>query len=365
MGRFIIRTFSEDIKNFKNMLPYRKKIIEEAEAAPLPKTYGVNELSEILHPDKQNVYVGSAVAIDNKSKIITLSSCEKTALAFFRPGQGINIRIGNETTFFPIASAPNQKDYKIIVSADSLDGVSKFLFCADENTALEISGPTGLFYYSHLRDGDSVVLICDVYGAASVLSICSYLVDSTDVKAEVFLLDKDENSKIRSLFENLSDNISITYVKNANEIYEKALVQVNSPSAFFVSGKQDFCEKTDGMFGKSDFLKGRIRMQISEPSIQNDVPADKYNCQVLYRNESFSFDCVANETLLSAFERNNIPTQAKCKVGECGYCRCKLLEGKVETVLCNGIDSRRSADEKYGFIHPCRAFPKADIKVKL
>ena len=365
MGRFIVRSFFEDIKNFKNMIPYRREKIEQAPARALPSTYGVNKLSEVIHPDKQRVTVSSCETIDSKMKIITFSACDNGTLATFRAGQGVNIKIGTETMFFPFLSAPTENKYSIIVHNDFSDGVSKFLSAVQESTELEISGPTGLFYYSSLRDGDSVVIICDASAVAPVISICRYLANSDNKNVKVFLLDEEENPKIRSLFKNMCSDTSVYYVKNEDEVFRKVSSHTDSVAAFFVSGKQEFCRRMESDFDSFEFLKGRIRTYISAPTVNRDVPSKKYYCQVLYRNDTFSFSCFADETLLNAFERNNIPTKAKCKVGECGYCRCKLLEGEVETVLCNGINSVRSADEKYGFIHPCRSFPKTDIKVRL
>lgn len=365
MKRLIVRSFFEDIKNFKNMIPYRTKKIEETDAVPLPETYNANKLSTALHPDNQRVSLSSAVAIDNKTKIITLSSCSSVPLAPFRAGQGINIKHGTKTTFFPILSAPEEENYSVIASSDSSDEVTEFLFNADKNTEIDVSGPVGLFYYSHLRDGDSIVLICDNSGAAPVISICKHLIGNANKTVTVLFLDEEENYRTQDLFKTLPADISVSYVKSYEEIYKRISTQICSPAAFFASGKQDFCNKIKSLFNNHEFLRGSIKTFISEPSLKVDVPPEEYRCQVFYRDKSFNFSCLSNETLLSAFERNNVPTQAKCKVGECGYCRCKLLEGKIETVLCGDIDSLLSADEKYNFIHPCRAFPKTDIKVKL
>ena len=41
----------DDIKRFMEMSNDRRKIIDEAPATPLPKTYGVNQLSKALHPN--------------------------------------------------------------------------------------------------------------------------------------------------------------------------------------------------------------------------------------------------------------------------------------------------------------------------
>lgn len=364
MGRIIVKSFFEDIKNFKNMIPYRIQKINEAENKPLPQTYGVNELSSKLHPKKQKVVISSAFFLDNKTKILILSSRESKSLAYFRAGQGVNIKINSYTTFFPLLSSPDEKDYKIVVFADFEDVVSKYLFSQPENTELEISGPEGLFYYSSLRDKNSLVFICDIFGTPPVISICKSLIktgDNTEMK--VILLNQDENCNVQNLFE--AENISVDVAKNIYEVYEKTKSNVCAPSSFFVSGKQELCNEATDLFSNFKLIRGRIRLYVANPFQRADLPEYRYNCSVIYRDKTFEFECTGNETLLSAFERSNIPTQAKCKVGECGYCRCKLLDGEVEILNCNDIDSRRSADEKYGFVHPCRAFAKSDLTLVL
>lgn len=363
MGRLIIRSFFDDIKNFKKMMLYRRQKIEEAVDKPLLESYGVNELSEALHPYIQKAVITSVATTDNSMKIITLSPFGNADFAQFKAGQGINIKIGSETTFFPILSSPDDKNYSIVVHTDLSDEVSEYLLGADLDTELEVSGPTGLFYYSPLRDGNSIVLVCDIYGVAPVLSICKYL-SARVAFVNVLLLDGEEKSYGAELFSDIK-NINLLVLNSTDEINNK-LSEIAAPSAFFVGGQHSFCEAVKQCAEKSPMLKGRVRLFIADPSaVFQDTSDKRHSCQVIYRDKFFSFDCFENETLLSAFERNSIPTQAKCKVGECGYCRCKLLEGEVETVLCNDIDSRRSADEKYSFIHPCRTFTKTDIKVKL
>ena len=51
-----------------------------------------------------------------------------------------------------------------------------------------------------------------------------------------------------------------------------------------------------------------------------------------------------------------------CRSGECSLCRVKLVSGEV--FLAKGM-LRRFADEKYGYIHSCKAYPMGDIEIML
>ena len=71
----------------------------------------------------------------------------------------------------------------------------------------------------------------------------------------------------------------------------------------------------------------------------------------------------SNETVLCAFERAGIEVPARCHTGECGFCRSKLVSGKV--YIPEGEDKRRIADMQFNFIHPCCCYPESDLVVRI
>ncbi len=361
MSRPIIRSIREDINNFKNLIPYRIQKIKEAEAAPLPESYGVNKLSEKLHPKTQQLVISSARMLNERIRILDLTSASGE-VAFFRAGQGVNVKADSHRTFFPISSLPGEKNYRIMVFSDAEDRVSEFLFRQPEGTIVETSGPEGLFYYSALRDRKDLVFVCDVYGCAPVLSISGELA-GTDKAVRIILLNSDKGFNGVELFNQKADNIRVESAENTKEIC-KELSLLGDNCNLFVSGCEEFCTDINNFIKSSD--PNQVRVRFNVVFLKESVPSEKtYKCKVIYRNEAFEFECSDKETLLSALERNNIPTQSKCKVGECGYCRCKLLSGETEVSGFVDIDSRREADKKYGFIHPCRTIIKSDVVVAI
>ena len=54
---------------------------------------------------------------------------------------------------------------------------------------------------------------------------------------------------------------------------------------------------------------------------------------------------------------------AKCRSGECGWCRSKLISGDV--IIPEQNDRRRRMDKTTGHIHPCVTFPAGDIVLEV
>lgn len=51
------------------------------------------------------------------------------------------------------------------------------------------------------------------------------------------------------------------------------------------------------------------------------------------------------------------------RAGECGWCRSRLLSGKVFIPQENEL--RRWAAVEYGYIHPCCSFPVSDFTIEV
>jgi len=64
-----------------------------------------------------------------------------------------------------------------------------------------------------------------------------------------------------------------------------------------------------------------------------------------------------------ALERAGIKAPSRCRAGECGWCRSRLLEGTVFIPQEN--EMRRWADKQYGYIHPCCSFPTSDLVLEV
>ena len=72
----------------------------------------------------------------------------------------------------------------------------------------------------------------------------------------------------------------------------------------------------------------------------------------------------ADEPVLVALERSGISAPSRCRSGECGWCRSKLISGEVYVPEEND-DGRRWSDKENGYIHPCASFALSDLVLEV
>ena len=72
----------------------------------------------------------------------------------------------------------------------------------------------------------------------------------------------------------------------------------------------------------------------------------------------------ADEPVLVAIERAGIATPSRCRSGECGWCRSKLVSGKIFVPEEND-EGRRRSDKQNGYIHPCSSFALSDLVLEV
>ena len=69
----------------------------------------------------------------------------------------------------------------------------------------------------------------------------------------------------------------------------------------------------------------------------------------------------SSESLLTALERSGVRVNVCCRSGECSLCRVQLVSGKVFTAKGALL---RYADELFGYIHSCKAYPISDLEIR-
>ena len=79
------------------------------------------------------------------------------------------------------------------------------------------------------------------------------------------------------------------------------------------------------------------------------------------RDEVYNIPALNNETLLSALERAGIKSPSRCKSGSCGFCHSRLINGNY--YVKPEHESRRLADLKFGYVHPCCTYPESDMEI--
>lgn len=393
-NKIVVRSSLKDVRNFTSIPETRKGIISEAPETPLLANYAVNSVANFLHPPTQFLKVKQVaeIARDVRAYVLEPDTAHGTAkLAYFRPGQSISIQlnIGNSLLArpFTICSSPVRSiddEYVIIVRKKPQGFASHYILNNwKKGTEVIASAPFGSFYHQPLRDTKTIIGICDNQGVAPFLSMAESIVDNT-LKIDLTLIyyARKQNEAIMSeRLNQLADeceNFKVVYVFSDEHVFKcergfvtKSLIEKYAPSSrfsLFAFGSQALYNRIIPQIAELKLEKKFIRFG-SEGKIDNPLAlpgypkenADKtFLCKVMHQGELIAtIPCDAKETLLVALEREGVSTPSKCRTGECGYCRAKLIKGNV--FIPRDIDSRRLADSSHGIIHPCCSYPMSDM----
>lgn len=377
-------TFKDSVNTIK-FLTERNQFISSADATLPTRTdnFGVNKVAKSLHPKDQKLVISRIEEHGNIAKSYYFKS--ETELAYFKAGQYLTFKleIGNSvvTRSYSIASSPASAlngEYQITVKRISDGFVSDYILdnwsVGDEVTAY---APEGNMTYCPLRDAENIVAIAGGSGITPFLSLAR-AIDQGDENCTLTLLygcrTSDEilfKSELDSLSEK-NEKINVIYVLSDSdeEGYEKGFVGADIIKKYaphgnysiFVCGPGGLYKFLETELPKLEKERKYIRFEVFSSGKKKEEPRE-FSITVINRGNESMIKASSNETVLCAFERAGIEVPARCHTGECGFCRSKLINGKV--YIPEGEDKRRIADMQFNFIHPCCCYPESDLVVRI
>ena len=378
-------TFKDSVNTIK-FLTERKQFIDSAPAVLPTRTddFGVNKVAKSLHPKEQKLVISRIEEHLTLAKSYYFKG--ETELAYFKAGQYLTFKleIGNSvvTRSYSIASSPASAlngEYQITVKRIADGFVSDYILdnwnVGDEVIAY---APEGNMTYCPLRDAQNIVAIAGGSGITPFLSLAR-AIDQGDEDCTLTLLygcrTSDEilfKSELDSLSEK-NDKINVVYVLSHSDEdgYEKGFVGADiikkyAPDgnySIFVCGPGGLYKFLETELPKLQIERKYIRFEVFSSGKKVDEEPNEYNITVINRGNEAVIKAISNETVLCAFERAGIEVPARCHTGECGFCRSKLVSGKV--YIPEGEDKRRIADMQFNFIHPCCCYPESDLVVRI
>lgn len=383
-----------DMLKFKNITKVRENEIQASPATPLPKVLTTNEKAKQHHPAKQDVVIADIRQNGADAKTIVLKTTDGSRLALFRAGQyvSVSVPIGDTVTTrsYSLCSSPElakKGEYHITVKRDDAGFVSPYI---QDNwkvgQAVTISGPQGHLYYEPLRDAKKVIALAGGSGITPFMGMAYAIRDghedfdltiifgSRTAEGIVYKKELDEVCAA-------CDKVHVVHVLSDEEKegFEHGFITAElikkyageGEYSIFMCGPQAMYNFLDGEIAKLGLRRKFVRREmfgaIKDPWNQPGYPAEakgkKFKLKVIKYGEEFEIEASADEPLLVAIERAGISAPSRCRSGECGWCRSKLVSGKV--FIPEKTDGRRAADVDYNYVHPCASFPLSDIMIEV
>ncbi len=384
----------KDAKDFADLPKRRNAVINAAPAKEVSGKFIINEKAKELHPDCQNLVV-SEIIDHADAKTYILSTKDGSPAAFFRAGQYLSLQFEFDGSVFTrpysISSSPDwalKGKYAVTVRRNPAGfAAEKILNTLKVGDAVTASDPQGNFYYESLRDAGTVIALAGGSGITPFLSMAYAIRDGLEdfnltvlfgSRTEDTILFKAELDAIASE----CDKVKVIHILSEEEKdgYEHGfitaeLIKKYAPESenysVFMCGPEAmyrFAEKEIEKLGlEKKFvhreLLGVTKDVASQPGYPAGCAGKIFKATLLRGEEKYEFEARADEPVLVAIERAGIAAPSRCRSGECGWCRSKLLSGSVYTPA--ETDGRRWADKEHGYIHPCASFPTSDIVIEV
>ena len=387
-----VRSFRlKDMLDFKNLPLRRDKAIESAPDNDIKTSFPINENAQILHPNVQHMTVIGIIEYpDSGARTLVLKKTDGSNAAWFRAGQyvSVKLKIGDSLVSRPysISSSPKDtKDGRLCITVKENPGgfvADYMLGSLKEGDSFLVSGPEGQFYHDDLRDSRSVVAVAGGSGITPFLSMAYAIRDGIEdfnltilygSRTEKSILFRKELEEITSQ----TDKVKVIHVLSdeSKEGFESGyitagLIRKHAPDDYslFICGPESLYRFMEKEVPDLGLLGRRVRREIigvsGKPvSVENESPETYYDLTVIQGPETFCIKASSRETLLVAMERAGIAAPAKCRSGECGWCRSKVISGTYTVSGQN--DYRRHMDKETDHIHPCVTFPDSDIVLEV
>lgn len=385
-----------DMLKFKNMAKTREKVIQAAPAAEITADYAVNNNARELHPDFQKLVLEQIKDHPGTgAKTLVFKNADGGPLAYFRAGQYLSLRmeIGGSriTRPYSISSSPKealQGKYEITVRTNPGGFAADYLLeRAKPGDTFLASGPQGNFYYEELRDPEHILALAGGSGITPFLSMAKAIADGTEKFSLTILSGSRTKEQIlfKKEFEELAkdERIRIVHILSDEEAsgYEHGFITTDlikkyassdfSTIGIFICGPEAMYRFLEKELASLHLPRKLVRREaLGAPKKPEDLPGFpdaakgcSYLLTIRQGAEEYSVPAESSEPILVAIERAGITAPSRCRSGECGWCRSKVISGTCFAPPEN--ESRRWADKEHGYIHPCVTYPTSDMTIEV
>ncbi len=377
-----------DMLHFKKMVPRRRAILQAGSLEPITAVYAVNRLAQSLHPKQQKATVSAIIPRKDANTYVLKAE----RLAYFRAGQyvSVKLKIGGAVTARPytLAASPAlalQGEYQITVKKAPDGFVSDYILKYWQvGTEVTLSGPEGPFSYEPIRDEQEIVGLAGGSGITPFMAMAQAILDGTEdfrltllygSRTKEDILYGEELEQICAA----TDKVKVIHVLSEEQAegYEfgflgAELIRKYAPERYtlYICGPRAMHDFLEAELPKLGLDRKHIRREFvpapASPTYFKAYTGDAsqiFTLTLLALGEERQIPLRADEPVLTSIERAGIAAPSRCRSGECGWCRARLVSGQV--FIPDAMDGRRLADVEAGYIHPCSSWALSDLTLEI
>lgn len=383
-----------DMLKFKNMAKVREQAIQAAPAKEIKGDFAINNNAKLLHPDHQKLVVSEIIDhVGAGAKTFVFKSAEGKPLAYFRAGQYLSLKLQIGESFvtrpYSISSSPQWTlEGKVAITVRTNPGgfVADWLLAnLKVGDKVIASGGEGQFYYEGLRDAKNVVALAGGSGITPFLSMAYAIRDGIEDfnLTIIFGSRTEENILFREELDAICaacDKVKVVHVLSDEEKegYEHGFITAEliqkyakDPYSVFICGPEAMYRFVSGEIDKLGLPGKNVRREMlgvtKKVWEQEGYPVEckdkTFRLTIHQGPNEYVVDASANEPILVAIERAGVAAPSRCRSGECGWCRSKLVSGQYFTPAEN--EGRRHSDVVNDYIHPCCTFALSDLVIEV
>jgi ferredoxin-NADP reductase len=292
------------------------------------------------------------------------------------PGQFLNFSFlfdgKKETRCYSICSSTARSGY-VEITPKRVNNGCVSVFLNDRATigmTVEAAGPFGQFYLDPQQD-EKIVLIAAGSGITPMVAILRYLDDlCRDIDATLLycvrtaddIMFRQEFEGLRSRLKNFRCHVSLskpspdwagTRGHISREFISKAVPDIRG-RAFFLCGPPPFMETTKALLAELGVDPVSIRQEtFGGAALPPPAPLSTSTLaafSVEFARSGKAITAAENESLLAVATAAGVDIPSACRQGQCGTCKTRLLDGRVEMTCESGLDPESKAR---GYVLTC------------
>jgi ferredoxin-NADP reductase len=386
-AKFSIKGFLPDTMNWFKLPKIRRAWIDQGNPN-YDTSDPVRDLVRELHSGVIPVSITEVKQETPEASTYTLKPEGADRIPLFYAGQFLSAKFSIDgrgvTRPFTISSAPlaSYKENFVRITLLPGEGDSVGLYIRENwktGDRLKIELPFGNIYYSAIRDAPHIAGIAAGAGIGIFRAIAEDMLESHRPERLTLLYQvKPDAGDI--LFEDVLKNLAGESGGRIRIILTRepagaGLIKKEIPDyrdvTFYLSGGASFYGQVNAELDALDIPRRRRRQEYLGESGQiekhKDFPQDQagkiLKLTLQFGLEQREIEAKSTDTLVQSLEKAGLGIDTRCRSGECGWCRSRLVKGRIWQ-RPEG-DRVRARDKDEGYIHPCSAYPLSDLTLQV